>query len=637
MASKEHVLLTRAAEQFPALTDAERKLLHAVPAGEIADYHSPDAAENDPQRADTWDTSNTIRAKVIRWLCVNGKAIRHVDPRGIRINGVRINGQLDLEAVTIPFPLFLTDCVMHDGVVLESAKTRELVFTGSTLGHSTHRGEDALRANGVHVDGDMQLNRRFRAEGRVSLQMATIAGYLLCSGGQFFNSSGTALDAVRIAVGGSVHLNQGFHAKGCVDLLGAKISGSLDCADGKFYAPHRTALDAERSTVGGNVSLRRSPVDGNVSLRRCFWAIGEVNLRTATITGSLDCTGGQFRNRKGSALTADGVQVSRGIRLYDGFRAKGAVVLESARVGELLDDEAGWPTPGHLRLDGFVYSSIATGPRDAKTRLAWLARQPSIPFRPQPYQQLAKVLRESGHEADAKRVLIAKERERRKPRNLSWLGRFWNRLLGIAIGYGYWLWPGLIWAGDWLGRFWNWLLWVTIGYGYRPWLALFWAGGWVAIGGFLFGWGYEKGIVIPAKAEAYHSGKRTWQEPEAYHSNKMTRQEPAFYPAFNRWLYALDTLVPIINFGQKDYWAPQVDCYERFPKRGSSVFFSLKGKEEHRKTGLIRGGGVRLCVLGIRDKPAIRVLYLYRWLHIAAGWVLITLVVTGFTNLVRKE
>ena len=149
----------------------------------------------------------------------------------------------------------------------------------------------------------------------------------------------------------------------------------------------------------------------------------------------------------------------------------------------------------------------------------------------------------------------------------------------------------------------SWLLDVTIGYGYRPWLALIWAGVWVVIGGSLFGWGYDKEIVIPTKAEAYDS-------------NKKTRQEPAFYPAFNRWLYALDTFVPIINFGQKDYWAPQVAC---------------------NKSGLIRGGSIRLCILGVPNKPAIRALYLYRWLHIVAGWVLITLVVTGFTNLVRRE
>jgi hypothetical protein len=259
--------------------------------------------------------------------------------------------------------------------------------------------------------------------------------------------------------------------------------------------------------------------------------------------------------------------VSGGALLDGDFRAEGTVRLVGVHVGQLVDDAARWPAPGHLRLDGFVYTAIA-GPIDAKARLAWLARQPPAPFRPQPYLQLANVLRESGHEADAKRVLIAKERARRTHGGLSRVARGWN-----------------------------WLLEVTIGYGYQPWRALIWAGVWVVIGGSLFGWGYEQGIVIPTKAEAYHP-------------DKTTRQEPAFYPAFNRWLYALDTFVPIINFGQKDYWAPEVAC---------------------NRSGLLRGGGIRLCVLGIRA------LYLYRWLHIVAGWVLITLVVTGFTNLVRRE
>jgi hypothetical protein len=271
---------------------------------------------------------------------------------------------------------------------------------------------------------------------------------------------------------------------------------------------------------------------------------------------------------KGVALTADRVRVGRVLFLDNGFRAEGAVRLVGGHVGLLLDDEASWPASGNLQLDGFVYTAIAASPTDAKARLAWLARQPSTPFRPQPYQQLAKVLRESGHEADAKRVLIAKERARRKHGGLGWVAR----------------------CG-------NWLLGVTIGYGYRPWRALIWAGFWVVVGGMLFGRGYEKEIVIPTKAEAYHSDKKT-------------KQDTAFYPNFNQWLYALDTLVPIINFGQKDYWGPQVAC---------------------NRSGLIRGGGIRLCVLEIR------VLYLYRWLHIVIGWVLITLVVTGFTNLVRKE
>jgi hypothetical protein len=144
---------------------------------------------------------------------------------------------------------------------------------------------------------------------------------------------------------------------------------------------------------------------------------------------------------------------------------------------------------------------------------------------------------------------------------------------------------------------WNWILYLGIGYGYRPYQALGWAVLWVIAGGFLFGWGYQKEIVIPTKAEAYGTDKKT-------------RQETAFYPAFSRWLYSLDTFVPIINFGQKDYWGPQVACNRSWLKGGSLI---------------------RLCICGTRA------LYLYRWVHIVFGWGLITLVVTGFTNLVRKE
>jgi hypothetical protein len=476
MTSEEHVVLTRAAEQFPDLTDAEKILLHAVFAGEVANYSSPNDDENNPQHAGTWGASRTIRAKVIRWLCGDPEATRQIDPHGIYIDAATIEGQLDLAFMTIPVPFALRRCAVKAGVNLAYADTRMLRFSGSVLGGS---GGIALNAAGAQIRGDTFLDSGFRAEGEVRL-------------------------------------------------LGASIGGQLTCRRGTFRRP------------------------------------------------------------RGPALGVDGAQVGGAAFLDDGFRAEGEVRLVNGRVGPLFDDEASWPAHGNLQLDGFVYTTIAAGPIDAKARLAWLARQPSTPFRPQPYQQLAKVLRESGHEAAAKRILIAQEKARRKHGELGWLAWGKSMLLG-----------------------------ATIAHGYRPSQALLWAAFWVAIGGGLFGWGYDKGIVIPTKAEAYDS-------------NKKIRQEPAFYPAFNRWLYALDTFVPIINFGQKDYWAPQVDCYERIPKGDP------KG-EERIKTGLIRGGGIRLCILGILNKPAIRVLYLYRWLHIVAGWVLITLFVTGFTNLVRRQ
>jgi hypothetical protein len=126
-----------------------------------------------------------------------------------------------------------------------------------------------------------------------------------------------------------------------------------------------------------------------------------------------------FLNPLGVALDADGVVVGGTAYLRHGFQAEGEVRLVNGRVRQLSDDEASWPTPGNLQLDGFVYTAIVAGPADAATRLRWLARQPPRSFRPQPYEQLAKVLRESGHEDDAIRVLIAKERARWQHRGLA--------------------------------------------------------------------------------------------------------------------------------------------------------------------------------------------------------------------------
>jgi hypothetical protein len=232
MISKEHTLLMLAAEQFPDLTDAEKKLLHAVSAGDVADYSSPNDAENDPQHADTWDASRTIRATVIRWLCVDREAICHIDPRGININAATIDGRLDLAFVIISVPFVLMRCAVKDGVTLIDADTRTLRFSGSVLGAS---GGTALEASGTHVRGNVFLNQGFRAEGEVRLLGASINGNLECTRGRFYNPGGMALVADRVHVGGDAFLSDRFRAKGAVRVLGASITGDLDCTNGRFY------------------------------------------------------------------------------------------------------------------------------------------------------------------------------------------------------------------------------------------------------------------------------------------------------------------------------------------------------------------------------------------------------------------
>jgi hypothetical protein len=146
------VLLALAIEQFSKLTYAEEKFLHEIAAGQVSDYETLNNAENDPTHAKDWDASRTIRATVIRWLCVDREAIRYVDPTGIYVDAVKIKGLVELASVTVPFPLSFRRCAIPHGVGLQYANTRTLLFAGSSMGTP---GGIALRADGAHVNGSV--------------------------------------------------------------------------------------------------------------------------------------------------------------------------------------------------------------------------------------------------------------------------------------------------------------------------------------------------------------------------------------------------------------------------------------------------------------------------------------------------
>jgi len=65
-------------------------------------------------------------------------------------------------------------------------------------------------------------------------------------------------------------------------------------------------------------------------------------------------------------------------------------------------------------------------------------------YRAQPYQQLAKVHRAAGHERDARRILIAQQRDLRRRGDIGGpFRRLVHRLSGVLIGYGYRPWRPL--------------------------------------------------------------------------------------------------------------------------------------------------------------------------------------------------
>lgn len=91
--------------------------------------------------------------------------------------------------------------------------------------------------------------------------------------------------------------------------------------------------------------------------------------------------------------------------------AQGRVVLNGAKVVTLIDVSTSWPGPGGLAMGGFVYENLVPyGHFPLSRRLEWVAAA-TPEYVPEPYERLAAVLRSSGEDADAREVLLAKQRQ----------------------------------------------------------------------------------------------------------------------------------------------------------------------------------------------------------------------------------
>ncbi|MET7938393.1 oxidoreductase, partial [Streptomyces sp. NPDC005322] len=111
----------------------------------------------------------------------------------------------------------------------------------------------------------------------------------------------------------------------------------------------------------------------------------------------------------------------------------GQVDLQNARAVTVHDREDSWPDT--VRLQGFTYGSLhESGDLRAvsvERRVAWIRRHPD--YSAQPYEQLAAWYRKIGHDDDARRVLLAKQRHRRGTLGLP--ARLWGHLLDATVGY----------------------------------------------------------------------------------------------------------------------------------------------------------------------------------------------------------
>jgi hypothetical protein len=299
-----------------------------------------------------------------------------------------------------------------------------------------------------------------------------------------------------------------------------------------------------------NLLADGAKIDGSVFLRNHFKAEGEVRLIGATIGGNLECDGAQLSNSNGKALNIERAKIGGCVFLRNGCKAEGEVRLLSATIGKgliihgllepektilnlrfanaatVLDDEASWPKAGNLFLDGFRYERFdEISPLDAKSRKNWLRRQPKERFLPQPYEQLAAVLRQMGHDRGARLIMIEKNRERARFTRFPRQGWWWYNFFGRIIGYGY-----------------------------APWRAFVMSAAMIVLGTVLFGYGFSHGLISPTKENAYE------KSPNGQFVLVNEKRKVADdYPVFNAFVYSLESFTPLLKLDQSASWTPNAN------------------------------------------------------------------------------
>ncbi|MEV5816056.1 oxidoreductase [Streptomyces mutabilis] len=479
---------------YDELTSPERELWDAFPDGRRVDLRTGVPEDDRVEQGGQWGPGRTVRAAVIVALLQGANPAQSGVVPYLRLDGARISGHLNLAGAQIAHAFWLEDCWFEEGVDLSGASAQSIAIVGSRI--------PSVEAGLIRIEGRLDL-RRSRLEGgsaspfhrrvtALSLINAHVSGAVNLSGAEITAPGEWAVSAGGLVAEGGVYCVDGFVAHGEVRLMGAQLPGGL----------HMRGALLERPGRRGVALALDNAVASTLDFSDGFTANGTVRLRGARISDNLTFEGAVLNgppDGPGPSLAALLMQAVD----FDFTLARppsGTVDLRGAQVSYLHDSDHSWPDV--VELDGFVYGSIkadeagerreAVGRRDSVARrVAWIRRGPG--YNPQPYEQLASWYRKAGHDDDARRVLLAKQRHRRRT------------LPPAARGWGY-------------------LLDLTVGYGYRPWLAGVWLLALTLLGTLSFG---------------------------AHSPSPVKRGEGV---PFQPLVYTLDLLIPIGGLGQRTAW-----------------------------------------------------------------------------------
>ena len=231
------------------LSPAETRVWHGSKVGEHVDFIRDKQPDSEQVRAQN-EASPTIRAGLLAQLLTGDGIAGGFGVRALWLRGAQIQGHLDLEAASLRSPLTLKDCRFEHTITLNQVAAPSISLSGSTV--------PTIDARQLVTHGNLELDDGFIALDGVSLEGANIGGKLVCTGGQFHNKDGVALNADSVTIGLDMLCDKPFAASGEVRLFGARIGGQFQsCVDSIRRAYSRAPFEIQaRSSPSRTIDRR---------------------------------------------------------------------------------------------------------------------------------------------------------------------------------------------------------------------------------------------------------------------------------------------------------------------------------------------------------------------------------------------
>lgn len=588
----------------------------------------------------------------------------------LHLNGAEIHGNLDMRGCTLGSatsvdqkrpPLFADGVKVHGNAMLSygfrcfgelrlngADITRNLDCSGAQF-----RNPDGftLSAAGAHVAGSLYLCRTkpwstyptlmpFASYGLVRLDGAKIDGDLDCNGGTFVAAAFPshmphdcrstaakpdyyAIRALGLETGSDIRLSRDdasrdpFNVHGVASFINVQVGGDLLCSYGIFDFAGEEPFEADGSIIAGRTYFDHIQANGILRFVQCDFK-GGLFLNKAQFDTTAECRhliDEEYTSQARLEGPACGIFAPlasvEGSFIWQGVTRKPDerqqrnrlwLYIPGSKANVIRDDEQSWKALDRFDVTGCQYDTILDlSAKQTKWRIAMLDSQYAIlnrphlrrltialerlarsntiqkamqRFQPLPYIQLANTYRSAGYESSATTVLVAMEKNRTRYSDMRFRQRLWRVLLRVCLRYGY--------------------------SPFRPVLILI---VWAIVSAAVFQCAYDAELLIPSKDNP--------SVPVPPPATARPRIE------FNSIVYAVDTLVPIVDLSQRKNW----------------VFKSLRTEPADTPSGQQHGWREALQKVWqtLPDNPSALLLVFNTFF----GWMMTTLFAAGVSGLLR--